>query len=168
MSVSGARELLISAWQARPARERRLIALAMGLVLLALVWWLALAPAVSTLRAAPAQQARLSAQAERMQGLQREAQALQALPRLERAAVLHALESATQRRLGASARLAVVGDRAQITLKDTPAQDLAAWLAEVRSNARATPIEARLTRTGDANAGVSLRWSGTLALGLPA
>lgn len=168
MSVSGARELLISAWQARPARERRLIALAMGLVLLAPVWWLALAPAVSTLRAAPAQQARLSAQAERMQGLQREAQALQALPRLERAAVLRALESATQRRLGASARLAVVGDRVQITLKDTPAQDLAAWLADVRSNARATPIEARLTRTGDANAGVSLRWSGTLALGLPA
>ena len=79
-----------------------------------------------------------------------------------------------------AAQLNVVGDRATITLKGASADALAQWLAQARSNARATPVEARLTRsaTAAAPAGqtpVTLgrpvvampRWDGTLVLALP-
>lgn len=87
MSAPNARTRLAAAWQARPVRERRLVALAAGLVLLALLWWLALAPALSSLRVATTQRAQLQAQTERMQQLQRQAQALQAMPKIGRAHV---------------------------------------------------------------------------------
>ncbi|MBK6614201.1 type II secretion system protein GspM [Ottowia sp.] len=158
---------LASAWTGLQARERRLVALAAAVIGLALLWWLGLSPALATLRAAPAQRAALQAQAQQMQRLQREAEALQALPRLGRDEALRALESAARQRLGATGQLSVVGDRANVALKATPAQDLADWLADARANARAAPVEARLTRAGDRAPGAPVLWSGTLSLGLP-
>ena len=163
-----ARARLGSAWAGLAARERRLIALAAGVVALALLWWLALAPALNTLRQADAQRAELQAQAQRMQALKTEAQALKDLPRLGRNEALRALEASVQQRLRPSAQLSVVGDRAQLVLKDTPADALAQWLAEARVNARALPVEARLTRGAGAAPGAPVLWSGTLSLGLPA
>jgi len=159
------RAALTAAWAGLHARERRLIALAVGIVVAALLWWLALAPALGTLRRADAQRQTMQVQAQQMQRLAREAQTLKALPRITQDEALRALEAATRQRLGASAQLSVVGDRANLVLKDTPAEALAAWLADARANARAAPVEARLTRTGAA--GAPARWSGTLSLGLP-
>ena len=51
-----------------------------------------------------------------------------------------------------------------VTLQATSADALAQWLAQVRLNARSTPVEARLTRIA-APAGVA--WSGVLVMGLP-
>lgn len=158
---------LAAAWAALQPRERRGLALAAVVVGLALLWWLALAPALATLRAAPAQRAALQAQAQQMQRWQREAQALQAQPRLSRDTAVAALEAATRQRLGNAAQLSVAGERAQLTLKQAPAQDLADWLADVRASARAVPLDARLTRSGDTAPGAPVHWSGTLSLSLP-
>ena len=155
------------AWTQLAPRERRLLLLAASVVGLALLWWLALAPALATLRQAETQRAALDAQWQRMQALQAEAEALKASPRMAHDEALRALEGSVKQRLGAGAQLTVVGDRANLTLKDTPAVELTAWLAEARVDARAVPLEARLTRAAGATAGRGVHWSGTLSLGLP-
>jgi general secretion pathway protein M len=74
---------------------------------------------------------------------------------------LRALEQATAG-LSGTAQLAVLGDRATVTLKNTPPEALAQWLSQVRVNARLMPLEAKLSRATEPAA-----WSGTLVLGGP-
>ncbi len=136
----------LSPWLAKLApRERRALGLAAAVVAVALLWWLALAPALATLRQAPSQHARLDAELQHLQALAAQAQALQTQPTLGRDDALRALESATQRHLGADAKLNAVGDQATATFKAAEATALAQWLAEVRINARTAPIELRLS-----------------------
>lgn len=158
---------LQAAWAGLPPREQRLILLAAGVVVMALLWWLSLAPALKTLRTAPAARAELQTMAQQMQSLQQEAEALKALPKLERAQALQALEAATRDHLGSSAQLSVVGDRAQVTLNATSAQALADWLVQARANARAAPIDARLRRMEQLESDTSAAWNGTISLSLP-
>ncbi len=152
-------------WEAMAAREKRLVAGALALLVLALLWWVALAPAWQTLRNAPAQHQTLDVQLQHMRGLQAQAQALQAQPAMRKDDALRALESALHQTLGASAQLSVVGDRATVTLRGAPASALAQWLVQARVNARAVPTEARLTRSAGAGAPT---WDGTLVLTMPA
>lgn len=156
-----------AAWAKLDPRERRLVGGAMLVVLLALIWWLALAPALSTLRTAGLQRQALDMQVQQMQRLQAEAETLKAMPKLGQSDALRALETAVKQRLGSGGQLNVVGDRANITLKDVPAAALAEYLADARANARAAPVEARLSRTPGAAPGTPARWNGTLSLSLP-
>lgn len=160
-------QLLAAQWARLDARERRLVSAAATVVVLALLWWLALAPAVRTLRMAGEQRQALEAQAQQMQRLQAEAEKLKALPKLSPSEALKALETAVKERLGDAGKLSVVGDRANVTLKDAPAEALAECLADARANARATPVEVRLTRAPGSAPGTPARWNGTLSLSLP-
>ena len=163
----GAASRLHATWQRLDARERRLVAIAAAVVGLALLWWLGLAPALRTLREADVQRVALQAQAQQMQRLKLEADALKAMPRMSQEEAVRALEAATKQRLGGAAQLSVVGDRANVTLKAAPAAELSNWLTDARVNARATPVEARLTRSGGAAPGAAVSWNGTLSLSLP-
>lgn len=154
-------------WQRLQARERRLVALAAAVVVLALLWGVGLAPALRTLREADGQRATLQAQAQRMQQLALEAAALKAMPRMTQPEALRALEAAVQQRLGDSAKLTVLGERANVTLKDAPAAGLAHWLTDARVNARSAPLEARLMRSSASAPGAAVTWNGTLSLSLP-
>lgn len=168
-------------WKALAPREQNLVLAASTLVALALLWWVAIAPALTTLRAAPARHAALDAQLQRMHTLQAEAQQLQATPPGSPGDAVGALRTALTERLGNTAQLNVAGDRATVTLKGASADAVAQWLAQARSNARATPLEARLTRSAAAPAPTGAapvtlgsplvampRWDGTLVLALPA
>lgn len=155
---------LLRRWQALAPREQALLRGAAALVALALLWWLAIAPALSTLRQAEARQRGLEAQWQQMQRLQAEARALQGLPRPGHDEAWRALEVSVHQRLGPSAQLQLSGERATLTLKDTPADALAQWLAQARANARLVPAEARLMRSADAE---SPSWNGQLVLNLP-
>lgn len=148
-------------WAALAPRERTLVAAAAGLVGLALLWWLVLAPAVGTLRAAETQHRALDAQLQQMRQLQAQAKAMQAQPRQGHDEAMRQLELAIRQQLGVGARYAIAGDRVTITLADSSAPALAQWLAQVRSNARAIPGEAKLARNAAGN------WDGTLVLTLP-
>ena len=158
-------------WQALAPREQTLVVSATAIVGFALLWWLAIAPALATLRTAPARHAELDAQLQRMQALQAEARQLQSAPRTAPANAVGALRSALAQRLGDTAQLNVAGERATVTLKAAAADALGEWLGQARSNARAVPVEARLVRSaaaGSATAGGALpRWDGTLVLALP-
>ncbi|BEP63345.1 hypothetical protein GmRootV213_38990 [Variovorax sp. V213] len=59
-------EQLRARWASLDLRERRMVAIAATLVVLALLWWIALAPALRTLAAARAEHARLDAQLQQM------------------------------------------------------------------------------------------------------
>lgn len=165
-------------WITLDPREQALIRGAAFIVALALLWWLFIAPALSVLRQAEAQQRLVNAQMQKMQSLQAQAQALQSQPKISHDDALRALEASVKQRLGASAQFNIVGDRATVTLRNTPADALAQWLAQARVNAHAIPDEVRLVRaappgsSGAVNAPAILSaaatWDGTVVLSLPA
>lgn len=147
-------------WRATSPREQRLLLGAAVLVLGALLWWVALAPALATLKIAESRQRVLDVQWQQMQALQAQAQALQAQPPLA-PSVARGLLEASLKTLGGTAQMSVAGERVTVTLKATSADALAQWLAQVRLNARTAPTEARLNRNA---AGT---WDGVLVLTLP-
>lgn len=154
-------QVLQARWAALAPREQTLVAAAAALVALALLWWVALAPALATLRVADEQHRALDTQLAHMQRLQAQARAMQAQPRQAPEEAMRQLEQAIREQLGVSARYSIAGDRVTVTLANAPPQGLAQWLAQVRSDARALPGEARLTRNASGN------WDGTVVLALP-
>lgn len=175
-------EQLKARWATLEARERRMVVAAVTLVALALLWWIALAPALRTLAAAPAEHAQLDAQLQQMATLQNRAKALQSQPRLNRDDAMRALESSVRDGLGANnAQLMTAGGdgAATVSLRSVPAGTIAQWLSQARGNAHAVPREAHLTRVpaaapaptaGGKNtpATPQIRWDGTVVMALPA
>jgi general secretion pathway protein M len=182
-------ETLEARWQAwwpeLEAREKRLVIAAATLVGLALLWWIALAPALRTLSNSAAEHARLDAQLQQMTELQKQARALQSQPRASRDDALRALETSVREKLGPNTQLQTTGasEGVTVSMRAAPADALAQWLTQARGNARAVPREAHLTRNnsgggqaGAAAAGATgadgdaprMRWDGTLVMGLPA
>lgn len=140
-----AREQAGARWQALAPRERLALASAGAIVALFLVWTIAIQPAWKTVRSAPAQLDQLEVQLQSMQRLAAEARDLRALPPVSTAQASLALKGATDR-LGPKAQVVVQGDRATLTLNSVPPEALRGWLGEVRSAARARPLEVRLTQ----------------------
>lgn len=132
-------------WGTLARREQRLTLLAVAVVGLFLVWSLAVRPAWNTLRQAPAQLDALDVQLQAMQRMAAEARELRASPSVPPAQSTAALQAASAR-LGERARLAIQADRAVLSVTGIDSESLRSWLAEVRSGARARPIEAQLAR----------------------
>lgn len=151
-------------WQALEPREQTLVLVATGLIAAALLWWLAIAPALSVLKTADAQRAKLDAQLQNMQALQAQAKAVQGQPKMTALDAGRALDASVKQRLGAAAQLSLVGSQATLTLKAVPAAALADWLSQARLTARAVPIQAALRRS----IAEPSTWDGTLVLSLPA
>ena len=141
-----------AAWQGLAPRERRLVALAAGVVGLALLWALAVQPAWRTLARAPAEIDRLDAQLQTMRALAAEAQALRDTPPVPPEQAQAALQAATAR-LGEQAQLAPAGDRIIVRFNGVAPSALREWLAEARAGARARPVAAALQRSGEGFSG---------------
>ena len=154
-------------WQTLRPRERSLVTAAATVVVLALLWWVAIAPALKILRQADAQQRSLDTQWQQMQVLAAEAEALQARPKTRYDDAVRTLEASVAQGLGPGARLTIAGERATVTLKGVPASSLGPWLAQARANARAQPVEARLVRSATTPGASGVTWDGTLVLNLP-
>ena len=169
-------ETLQRRWNSLLPREKTLVQVTAAVIGVALLWWLAVAPALQTLRTANTRHQALDTQLQQMKRLQAQAQQLQTQPKIGADESLRALEAAVKQRLGTGGQLNVAGDRATVTLKAVPAEAIAPWLAQVRTNARALPVEARLVRStapvatqpGGANTPPPPRWDGTVVLALPA
>ena len=153
-------ETYLNFWRQLKLSERRLILTATWLIVAALLWWLAIAPALKTLKETPAQHRALDTQLQNMRTLSAEAKNLQSQPKLGLDDAQKALQSTVTQRFGATAQLNLTGERASLTLKNASAQELALWLTQARVNARALPSEAKLNRQGDV-------WDGTMVLTLP-
>ena len=140
-----ARAQLRARWQALGRRERRLVVAAAAVVGFALLWTLGVQPAWRTLRDTPAQIDAVELQLQRMQQLAAESRELRALPSVPPAQAEASLRAATDR-LGPSAKLVLQGERATLTINGISGNALTGWLGEVRSAARARPVEATLSR----------------------
>ena len=155
-------------WNALAQREQNLLLLAVSVVALALLWWVALAPALQSLRTAPARHAVADRELQSMLQMQAQAELLRQQPQSSSADSKALLEKSVTAELGSTAKLQWLGQRAQITLTNTPAPALARWLSQARDNSHAAVAEMKLNRqapTADADA--SVRWSGNLLLDLP-
>ena len=89
-----------------------------------------------------------------------QAQALQQRPVLSRDEALRTLQSLSQP-LGKQLELTVQGERVSVQIKAMPAQALAQWLNQARTQAQALPQEAHWVRQS------GTQWDGTLVLRLP-
>lgn len=152
------RSRLMTGWGSLAARERAGVTAAGVVIGVFLLWNLAIGPAWRTARAAPAQLDRLDAQLQTMQRLAVEAADLRDSAPVSSAQAGSALRTATER-LGARAQLVLQGDRATVTVKALPGEDLRSWLAEARSAARARATEVQLARDVQG-------YSGTVVLSL--
>jgi general secretion pathway protein M len=157
-------------WTSIAAREQRWISIAAWLVGLAVVWWLGLAPAIKTLRAAPEQHAAADAQLQAMRAQAAQAKDLRGQRAISYDEALRNLESSVKKTLGTGANLAINDTRANLSLKNVSADALAVWLNQARIDARAVPSEARITRSTPAAASSTstvTSWDGTIVLNLP-
>ena len=160
-----------TAWARRSPRERQLLGIGFGVLSLAALWLLALAPALRTWQEAPARQALLDTQSQRMRQLQAQAQGLQK-PRAiaPTDAALWLEKNLTE--LGPNARISIQGDSATLSLQAAPAAALARWLSLARDNAQALPTQAQLQQVSPAGPGKQdhspeATWRGSLVLRLP-
>lgn len=155
------REAVQAKWSAMAPRERRMVAIACWVVVLAMVVLVGIRPAWRTLSTAPEQLRAVDVQLDQMRRLADEVQVLRQRPPVPPAQAEAALRSASER-LGEAATLTMQGERATIALRDVPGDALVSWLDEVRSAARARPLEASLQQ------GEPGRYSGSVVLGLSA
>ena len=146
-------------WHTLSPREQRSISLLGALLAVLLFWFIAIAPALNTLRDSDHRRAHIHQQQSHMLALQAQAQALQGRTPLARDEALRNLQGLTP---SAQMQINVQGDRVSVQLKAVPAATLANWLAQARSQAQALPLEAHLTRGSTA-----MTWDGSLVLSLP-
>jgi general secretion pathway protein M len=139
---------LMLRWKGLAPRERLAVGVAAVAVVLLVAWMLLVQPALRTLRAAPAQLDAVDAQMQQLQRMAGEARGLRGTPPVPQAQANEALRASLSV-LGDNVKLAITGDRATVTLNGVDGEDLADWLADVRSAARARPIEAQLSRGPD-------------------
>jgi general secretion pathway protein M len=147
-------------WLAMAPRERRVATVAAWLIGLALVWFVAVAPAWRSVATATDRLDQLDKQLQEMQRLAAEATTLRTLPPVGSLQSQSALKAATDA-LGPAGRLVLGGERATVTFTNATGAQLRDWLAEARSAARVRPIEANLTRGAQG-------YSGTIIVQMPA
>lgn len=145
-SLNVLRGQILSRWQAMALRERQMITAAAWLLGLTLLVLVGVRPALRTLQQAPVQLSEVNATLDDMKRQADEAKALRQLPPVPPAQAQAALQSATER-LGPAATLSIQADRVVIKFVKVPGGQLAEWLSEVRSGARARPLEANLAET---------------------
>jgi len=150
-----------SKWASLPDRDKALIRIASILVIGLLVWSVALAPALRTIRTFDAKHKAQELQLQRMLNLQTQAQSMQNLPLVSQAAAVTAIEASIDQAFGNRAEVILSGNNATVNVRGVSPEDLAKWLTNIRTNARTIAIQARLTRT---NAG----WNGSFQMVLPA
>ncbi len=163
-------EAVSARWAALASRERVLVAAAAALVGVALLWWVAISPALSKIKSAREAAPQLDAQLQIMRSQAQEAASLKSQRLLGYDESLRSLE-ASVKTLGSGATLSVSDARASITLKGVSGDALAQWLAQARANARLVPSELRLQKSAasasTATAALTT-WDGSIALSLPA
>jgi len=147
-------------WASFTPREQQGLGWAALALAVLLLWFVALQPAWRTWQQVPAQRQALESQLLQMQRLASEARDLKGQSPVSAEQSLQALKAATDR-LGAKAKLSLLGERATLSVSGVTPEQLQAWLSEVRSGARARPVDLQLRRSANG-------LDGLVVLSLPA
>lgn len=137
-------------WQQRwldlSGRERAGLSLALGLLALALVWSVGVAPAWRQWQQGQARTQALQTQWQDLQALQTQVSTWKGLGRVRPDDAARLLQASVTA-LGPSASLVVNGDMVTVQIKAASAAALSTWLAQARTQAQALPVQAQLSRT---------------------
>ena len=155
-------QTLQARWKALSERERLILMGGGAALALLLGWALLVQPALRSLGQTPAKLHAAEVQLQAMRLQADEARQLRERPAVPAAQALEALKASSER-LGERGRLVMQGERAVLTLNGLSAEQLQAWLGEVRSAARARVVEASLQRGPQGFSGTLV-----LTLGTPA
>lgn len=139
-------------WVHLGVRDRRSLTLAAWVIGLYFIGGIAIRPAWQVLQKASLEITRLENQGQQLTQMAQETRELREVLPVTRAQSLASIQSATDR-LGAQGRISVLGNQATLTLTGVTPQALQHWLREVRSAARARPVEVELSRTGQVYSG---------------
>jgi general secretion pathway protein M len=148
-------------WQVRSAQEKRMLKVAVFVLVLGTIWVAGIAPALKTIKTFEVTRNSQDVQLQAMLRLQSQAQNLRAVPQLGAEAAQQALHTSVTQAFGGRADFQAIGSTATITLKGVEPQALAQWLTVARTNARSAPQQAHLSYDKHG-------WSGTLQMSLPA
>ncbi len=160
-AAAAARQQAGQFWRARAPRERQLIAAGALALAILVVWMIAVQPALRTLHETPAELDRLDLQWQQMQLAALESATLRSASPVPPAQATEAVRAATER-LGGKGKIALQGDRAVLTFSGVAFEALRNWLVEVRSAARARPVEAQLLKGASGYSGsISITLAGT-------
>lgn len=143
--IGGIKTQLRERYRALAPRERLLVAVAGAVLLFYAVWSVAVQPALRTVREASATLDALEVQLQDIQRLAGEARGLRNATPVSPAQAGAALRAATDR-LGGAGRIALLSDRATLTLTNVDGEALQSWLNEARTAARARVVDVQLTR----------------------
>lgn len=155
-------------WASLAPREQNLVLIAGSILLLALTWSIALAPALKSLETAPTRRAAADRNLQTMLQLQSQAELLRQRPQAVNADINTQLEQSLKAEMPTTAQMQWLGNRVQITLTNAPAPALARWLSQVRDNSHASVVEMKLSRApADTKDATLVHWSGNLLLDLP-
>lgn len=146
-------------WQALAGREQALLATIGTLLVLALLWWWLLQPAISNWQQARAAKAQWQTNMQRVQAAGKQAAALRDMKSMSSEAVKNAI-SDSLKLLAGTAQVSWQANTARINLQNTRPDALAQWLSAVRLDALSIPDSSSLTLAEKG-------WSGTIVLRLP-
>ena len=145
-------------WEQRNPRERQLLGVGAAVLAAAVLWFIAISPALQTYRVSATAHAKVDAELANMLGMAAEATKLKAMPRANAAEVQTWLDSATKK-LG-KASFAMQGGRVQVSFTGATPEALAAYLAEARLKAQLVPSEAHWKKNAN------LLWDGSIVFEL--
>lgn len=157
-----------------------MVAAAASVVVLALVWLLAIAPAWRVYTSYASSSQALERQVQQMQAMRQYALQMQAELASSTAggnasptAMAKAIETSAQRLLGTKTPSPLAGDRVTVRFQNVPAPQFLQWLQQVRESTRAQAAQVQLSRAPNAAQGsgaaaaTTVLWSGHVVLALP-
>lgn len=153
------------AWAARSPREQTLLRAVALLLALVVLWQWAWVPAWRTWQQAPARQAAIDSQTQRMLQWQAQAKALQKPSAVSRAEAIQWLEK-NLAELGPNAKISLSGDNVTLRVEAAPALAMARWLSQARDNAQTLPQQAQMQQVTSPSPNQVI-WQGTLIMRLP-
>ena len=126
-------------WMDLSGRERLGLGLALGVLALALLWSLGVAPAWRQWQQGQGQTQALQTQWQGMQTLQAQASAWRGQNRVRPEEAVRQLQSSLTT-LGPGASMVVNGDLATVQIKSASAAAVSQWLTQARTQAASTPL----------------------------
>lgn len=153
-------------FEQRAPRERQLLSIAFALLVIAVIWWTLVAPALQTYRTSTAAHAKLDIELAQMQAMASEAKQVRARPVVS-AAQAQAWLDTSVKKLG-KATLQMQGSRVQVNFVGASPESIAMWLAEARSTVQLLPLQANWKRSVGAANAANVLWDGSMVLELPA
>jgi general secretion pathway protein M len=161
------RERALAYWIARTEQERKVLAVGAGVVLLALLYLVLLAPALEGREQLRRSLPELRQQAAQLQTLAGEAQALAGQPVVEAAPLTREALAASMTARGLDpASLTLTGEYARVQLTGVSFANVMAWLDDQRRDSRLNVQDAQfkaLSTPGQVDATLTLRQSGNAA-----